>query len=324
MDQLRRAVGPGMPNDSNDVRLIDAWLYRWEFALGQPSGLLFHQPVLARQQQNQRIESFQRSILGDPCPSGIVKPGDRTARKLEELPKTAPKHLPLRPVRGALLNNAPAGTPLRLPPRIGATTLTDDDYAAAAKEIGCDLLAIKAVSLEEGKGQGFDAMGYPVILFEPLNFASLAGPKGHPHFGQVYRKKYPDLTHRHPLPHPYGPTKQIWQRLQMAYLLDPLDALRATSWGRFQVKGDSATRIGYCSVENFVSAMCRSEKDHLQAFVGFIRFWNLASALQRRDWPKFAFKYNGAGYKQPQYLVGGKDYAERIGDCYEKLKAQSK
>ena len=39
------------------------------------------------------------------------------------------------------------------------------------------------------------------------------------------------------------------------------------SWGRVQLKGDSFLGMGYCSVENFVSTMCRSEKDHLQALL---------------------------------------------------------
>ncbi|WP_373427998.1 N-acetylmuramidase domain-containing protein, partial [Chryseobacterium sp. WLY505] len=45
-------------------------------------------------------------------------------------------------------------------------TLTEQDYINAAKELGCEVSAIKAVSEVEAPKGGFQADGTPTILFE--------------------------------------------------------------------------------------------------------------------------------------------------------------
>lgn len=49
-------------------------------------------------------------------------------------------------------------------------TLTEQGYIDAAKELGCEVAAIKAVAEVESRGLGFLPTGEPKILFECHRF----------------------------------------------------------------------------------------------------------------------------------------------------------
>ncbi len=56
--------------------------------------------------------------------------------------------------------------------------LSPDDFARAAKRIGCDVAAIRAVCHVEARGEGFDAKNRPVILPERhVFYRNLSGAK---------------------------------------------------------------------------------------------------------------------------------------------------
>lgn len=66
--------------------------------------------------------------------------------------------------------------------------------------------------------------------------------------------------------------------------------------------GDYHVQAGYNSVGAFVYDISISTKNHLKAFVNFIKSnTKLLSVLRRKDWPKVALYYNGAGYKKNNY-----------------------
>ncbi len=220
-----------------------------------------------------------------------------------------PPFIPMRPPPGPIAINPPPGTPLRLPLRTGYDPLSDDDYAAAAKTLGCEVLMIRAMAIKEGKdhGLGFDEFNRPVILFEPLYFRNRSG------HSTEYALKYPDLTHRHPKPHQYGSYTAQWGRLQQAYLLNPRAALESTSWGKFQIVCQLFPLAGFATPESFVSAMCVSEQAQLTAFVHFIQGKKLERVLSEKDWPAIAYGYNGSGYRASKY-------DEVLQGIYEKLK----
>ena len=56
-----------------------------------------------------------------------------------------------------------------------ARALSDDDYAAAAAELGVDVPAIQAVAEVETSGEAFDESGRPRILFERHYFHRRTG-----------------------------------------------------------------------------------------------------------------------------------------------------
>jgi hypothetical protein len=207
---------------------------------------------------------------------------------------------PTSPTFLALLSVASHGirTLTRLPPvRTGQQPLTDKDYASAARELGCTLEAIKAVSMAESKGSPFLHSGKVKILFEPH------------HFGRdtqhVYDLTFPELSKirqiRRSAGESYGGVEEQYEKLQRAMLLDRTAALRSASWGRFQVLGSNWQASGATSLDAFIEGMFKSEKAQLDLFVAFVKRQHLDHALKRTDWAAFAKGYNGSDFHRDNY-----------------------
>jgi hypothetical protein len=154
-----------------------------------------------------------------------------------------------------------------------ATPLDPADIAAEAARLGCAPAAVWAVCDVESAGSGFLPDGRPKLLFEAHVFGKLTH---HRNWAQ------------------YGPTgAHQYDRLAGALALDQTAALEAASWGLFQILGANFAICGFAAVEDYVTAMCRSEADQLQAFGEFCRHNGLDRALQAQDWTRFALGYNG-------------------------------
>lgn len=185
-------------------------------------------------------------------------------------------------VLAALLEDAVAAKP----------TLTEADFERAARALGVAVAAIKAVTEVEAPKGGFLATGEPTILFERHKFRQYTGGK--------WDKQHPDLSNR--TPGGYGPVSAQHGRLQRAAELDRDAALKATSWGRFQILGVNHVQAGFAKLQDFINAMYRGEGAQLDAFVSFIKADTaLHAALKACDWARFARGYNGPTYAKNQY-----------------------
>jgi hypothetical protein len=91
-------------------------------------------------------------------------------------------------------------------------------------------------------------------------------------------------------------------------------ALKSASWGMFQILGVNYGSCGYSNIDAFVEDMKTSEKNHLVAFLKFIKKRGVEqylnkiiqsgtanSAIRMPYWQKFAYGYNGPGYAQNDY-----------------------
>lgn len=173
--------------------------------------------------------------------------------------------------------------------------LTEADYQEAAKLLGCEPAAIKAVAEVESSGSGFLATGEPKILFERHYFRRLTGNR--------FDKLYPDLSGPYKAG-TYGPGGQHQhRRLQAAISLDRNAALQSASWGRFQIMGENYQLAGFKSIQSFINAMYNSERDHLLAFSNFVINKGLAGDIRNKDWARFARGYNGPAYAQNKYDI---------------------
>lgn len=182
--------------------------------------------------------------------------------------------------------------------------LTESDYMNAAKQLGCEVAAIKAVAeVESGPYGAFLQSGEPVILFERHLFSRLTGRK--------YDATHPDISNR--IAGGYGKVSQQHKRLERAAELDYDAAIKSASWGRFQVLGSNWEALGYESLQAFVNAMYAGESGHLDSFVRFVQVNGLAQHLRTKSWAKFARGYNGPGYKTYQYDT-------KLAAAYEKYK----
>lgn len=172
--------------------------------------------------------------------------------------------------------------------------LTDQDYHDAARKLGCDVAAIRAVCQVEAPKGGFNPDGTPATLFEGHKFYKFTEGK--------FAVQAPDLCFAKWTRAHYGKTWQQEQdRLQRAMKLDRDAALKSASWGKFQVMGFNHAMVGHPTIQGFVNAMYESEGAQLQAFVRYVLTAGLAPALRRLDFAAFALGYNGPGFAVNKY-----------------------
>lgn len=284
-EELKKAVGPGKPNEEQDVRLVQRLLDRQSAR----TGIIVPQNGSFDRQTFTAITTFQRRIMHMPFADGIVEPRSAT---FQQLAMTTGQRL-----------MAGAAGGLRLPYRTGDAKLAEDDYKSAADELCCEVRAIKAVTAVEAPRGAYDEFGRPTILFERHLFHRFTAGR-HDRFA-------PDISNANR--GGYGKYAAQYDRLQRAYQLDATAALRAASWGAFQILGDNYAQAGFGTVDLFVTAMCQSIQQQLRAFVAFIKFnATLTQAIQNRNWATFARIYNGPAYKDNRYdtnLQGAYDAA---------------
>lgn len=176
-------------------------------------------------------------------------------------------------------------------------TLTEQDYAEVARELGVETAAIKAVvEIEAGRAhQGFSEPGKPIVNFDLSMFRRSANKRGI-NLTRYY-KSHPQVFSR------CGRSSQsvVWNRLQKARAIDNVAAVEGTFWGMFQIGGFNWRKCGCSSIDEFVELMSRSERDQLELFAGFIKSSGLLKALQNKNWSSFAAGYNGPSYARRGY-----------------------
>ncbi|MFV0606637.1 MAG: N-acetylmuramidase family protein [Niabella sp.] len=170
-------------------------------------------------------------------------------------------------------------------------TLTHQDFIDAAALLNCSVAAIQAVAEVESSGAGFLDTGEPKILFERHIFSSRTN--------RLYDNTNPGVSNR--IAGGYGKYNAQHKRLQEAVVLDRNAALMSASWGKFQIMGFNYALAGFNSLQEFVNAMFRSERDHLIAFIHYIKNVFLDDELREMRWADFARKYNGPAYQKNKY-----------------------
>lgn len=171
-------------------------------------------------------------------------------------------------------------------------------YKDAATKLGCTEAAVRAVAAQEGGKRAFDETGRPILLFERHKFRRYTDNAYDKEFPQVsgpqykVRKKGLKVANADDY-YPSNGNDGSYDRLLVAYALDPEAALKSCSWGLFQQMADEWSDLGYPSLKNFVDSMYISVDEHFRAFVARVRLRG-AKALVDKDWVKFARSYNGS------------------------------
>lgn len=194
--------------------------------------------------------------------------------------------------------------------------LTAEDFAEAARRMGCSVAQIRAVFEVEASGSGWftdvrgdilaldgpggflDGTTLPKILFEAHHFDRLTGGR--------FRAAHPNLSSPRWNRSLYVGGQGEYERLHRAMQLDRTAALMSASWGAAQIMGFNHKLAGYATVEAFVEAMKAGARAHLMAFVEFVKSAGLAGALRAitadpASARAFARGYNGAGYAANAY-----------------------
>jgi hypothetical protein len=179
-----------------------------------------------------------------------------------------------------------------------AKTLTDDDFARAALDLGVEVAAIRAVAEVEAAGAGFLPDGRPAILYEAHVFHRLT--KG----AHTAAKDRRGVALSSPKWNRalYGASgARQHDRREDASKLDDGAASKACSWGTFQILGENYKAAGCSTIDEFVDKMNKGAAEHLDAFVAFIKANKLDGALRAKNWPSFARGYNGPAYAKNAY-----------------------
>lgn len=169
--------------------------------------------------------------------------------------------------------------------------LTPEDWSDAAKRAGVDVPAMRAIAEVEAPRGAFLPTGEPTMLFERHKFHAFTRGR--------YAARYPHLSS--PKPGGYGTFAEQPGRLEAAAKLDRVAALKATSFGQFQIMGFNHASAGFPILQDFVNAMWKDERSQLLAFVTFLLNTGITTPLRAHDWQTVARLYNGAGYERNDY-----------------------
>ena len=156
-------------------------------------------------------------------------------------------------------------------------------FQTAAAALGVDPCFIYAVAANESNRSGFLPDGSTVVRFEKHVFK-----RELKRFGQ-------DPAQADAL------TGTKMSTVEKAMKINRVAALRATSWGMFQIMGFNHEAAGYNTVEAFVHAQGTGEQAQLDSFVAFVKANGLVSAMKKLDYAAFARRYNGPNYAENKY-----------------------
>ena len=188
---------------------------------------------------------------------------------------------------------------------------TQDIFVQLSRILNVEVAAIKAVSYVESMGDGFLPSGHPKILFEShwfRQYTHAAYDDSHPNISHKYETADGTIIRNY-----IGGEGEVTERLNAAVELNRRAAYMSTSWGKFQIMGFNYDLAGYRSVDEFVEAMKASEDNHYMAFGMFVKSdHRMLSALQNKNWAKFARVYNGQDYAINRYDVKMKEAYERF------------
>lgn len=193
--------------------------------------------------------------------------------------------------------------------------LKEADIRYAAELLQVEPAAIKAVVQVESAGTGYLKDGRVKILFERhIFYKELVKAKGKA-FAESMAAEAPHVCH--PQPGGYRGGVAEYPRLARAIGIDKTAGMAAASWGLFQIMGLNHAAAGFDSVDEFVDAMKESEGQQLRAFANFVRANKaMHTALQKKDWEKFASLYNGPAYKRH-------NYDSKLANAYARYAAQA-
>jgi len=179
--------------------------------------------------------------------------------------------------------------------------VSDGDLILVAVDLNVELASIKAIAEVESCGAAMQN-GVPTMLFEGHVFwrqLKLHGIDPEKVKGDNEDILYKSWTKKWYTGKNYGE----YARLRKAIQIDEQSAYESASYGMFQIMGNNYRACGYSSAKAMFDDMCKSEDAHLVAFSKFIKASNIVPWLQKRDWKKVAYMYNGPSYASNKYDV---------------------
>jgi len=168
-------------------------------------------------------------------------------------------------------------------------TITPDQTRELAAKYGVEYAALMAVITVESSGVGFNPpTGKLIIRFEPTWFERLS--------------KVAD-QHMHETWNGTAGNQEVEYTLfNSAFAIDATAAMESTSVGMMQVMGFHYNELGFNEVGELWDFAKINEVNQVELGLRFIKSVPaLLKSLKSKDWPTFAYRYNGARYRDNQY-----------------------
>jgi N-acetylmuramidase len=179
--------------------------------------------------------------------------------------------------------------------------ITPYDYAQAAKALGCEVAAIKAVTTVEAPRGAYDDKDRLTILFEPYIFYKELRKEGIDPTPYLLNSKYANIIWK-TWTAMYGKYSEQYPKLELAKTINKDIAVMSASYGMFQIMGFNYELCGFKDPHTMVDVMTQGgEPAQLQAFINYIKATHLDDELRNKDWAGFASGYNGPSYRKNLY-----------------------
>lgn len=186
-----------------------------------------------------------------------------------------------------------------------APAATEHEVRGFAWRLGGSYQQLRAVARVESAGSGFDDAGRPKALFER-------------HYAwKRLRVKIPLLSD--PVPGGYtidadrDGINDSWEKIADLAMRNPGVAFESASFGKFQIMGAWAERLGYAGAVHFAWALTRSEAEHYEALCRYIERFGLKAAFQALSTDPETCRAFAAGYNGPAYARGR--YHEKLAEA---------
>ncbi|WP_160137227.1 N-acetylmuramidase domain-containing protein [Chryseobacterium sp. c4a] len=190
------------------------------------------------------------------------------------------------------------------------TAIPNKMYDEAAEELNIEKATMLAIAKQETHKSSFWKEGQATILYERHKMWKHLKEDLHKSKEElnVLNKKYPELVN--PNQGGYGLFSAQYTKLEKAKKIDYDSAIKACSWGKFQVLGASYAGA-FSSPRELEEAVNTCEIQQFRLFKGYLKNTNgMTKALRNHEWETVAKLYNGSSWKtiNPDYAKNIKKY----------------
>lgn len=167
-----------------------------------------------------------------------------------------------------------------------------DDYRYAQERLEARASMTAATAHVESLQQPFSEAGDPIARIEKHVWNRHA-------FNDRARKEIGAIKVLNP-----ADQAKRWENFNYLFSVDPLAAVKSTSFGAFQIMGFNHAACGFEDPLAFLDGMQAGAGAQTLAFCRFIEASPaLHGAMKRRDFPTYARHYNGKGYERNKYDI---------------------
>lgn len=289
--------------------------------------------------ENRKVIQSKSTRTGIDSDDHLLQLENLEIDALEEDIKSAPT--PLTQVRKQLSKSVLSSQPdnlqgsfVQVRDNMHSKVLSDEEIKQALHELkeneGIELSmpVVRAVVEVESSGKGHLPNGKPKILFEGHRFMYWLKKHGCTDAElQDLQRRYPTIIYPAWTTEHYLGGEDEYQRLELARSIDSKAAVYSASWGLFQMLGGNLTHnlkgrikkgavksdFFYADHQDFERKQAVSEYYHFLDFLEFVRIKKVDSIplidfISEKNqgnyhWERFAFGYNGSGYKRNQYDI---------------------